>query len=507
MDFLKRVVKVEKSTRESLNLRRIFGPGSCGEIRALHASGFIEFADAASATRALSMKLDIPGVRVLDLASVHLVNQYRVINPSAFGEGDAMQSNAGAGRVQSDLGGTNRSERPRPDDVLPLPGTSSVPQIGLLQSLKSTNTPISQSSAPPPDPVETRPLLSDAALLPAIPSLILSHSFPSPLPSPATSSSVPPANPFPCIEDHILMRLCGENITLDLRCLAADPATVIELLKVTASERGNWLIVGAYYRRTGNPVGAIAVVTAMLEALKQFNIPEHELKPAFLLLSGCETDLGKLARSNSDPDKVSEHYSNAQQWLQKVYGASTPPLPPPALSADDSKRPRANTPPRAPASLRSRIDTTDAPSAPRSHPTSPNHRMMEREIQSLRDRHQNNANLISDMRVSKRKLEETVEIERDVRRRLQHELDEVKKQREEARRMEVLALAQMKREVDLRRRAEDQADDERELRKRAEDSAEWAILQRTAPYVGMPHVVPMAAPDAFSAFDQHRISF
>jgi hypothetical protein len=61
------------------------------------------------------------------------------------------------------------------------------------------------------------------------------------------------------------MRLCGENITLDLPSLAGNPATVIELLKVTLSERGNWLIVAAYYRRTGNPAAAVLVVTAMLE--------------------------------------------------------------------------------------------------------------------------------------------------------------------------------------------------------------------------------------------------
>ncbi|KAJ7188109.1 hypothetical protein C8R46DRAFT_9944 [Mycena filopes] len=343
---------------------------------------------------------------------------------------------------------------------------------------------------PSVDIVESRPPFSNAALLPATPS---PHSpFMAPLPLLATSSS-PPANPFPCIENHILMRLCGENITLDLRSLAGDPATVIELLKLTASERGNWLIVGAYFRRTGNPAGAVAVTTAMLEALKQFNIPENELKPAFLLLSGCYTD---LARSDSDPDKVSHYNNQAQQWLQKVYGPSTPPLAPP--NVDDPKRPKATTPPRAPASLRSRIDTTSAPSAPRLHPTSPNHRMMEREIQSLRDRHAN----------MKRKLEETVEIERVSRRRLQRELDDVSKQRDEARRMESLALAQMRKEVDSRRRAEDRADDERELRKRAEDSAELAILQRAIPYVGLPRM-PMAAaaPDAFSAFDQHRISF
>ncbi|KAJ6594026.1 hypothetical protein B0H19DRAFT_1093406 [Mycena capillaripes] len=207
-----------------------------------------------------------------------------------------------------------------------------------------------------------------------------------------------------------------------------------------------------------------------------------------------------------DTDKVSEHYSNAEKWLQKVYGASIPPLTADSPSADDSKRPRATTPPRAPASLRSRIDVR-APSAPRSHPPSPS-RMLEREIQSLHDRHSHNTNVIADMRASKRKLEDTVDIERDVRRRLQRELDEVVKERDKARRLETLAMAQMKREVDSRRRAEDMAEEERALRKRAEDSAEFAMLHRTAAYMGVPRITPMAA-ESFSTFDphHHRISF
>ncbi|KAJ7703071.1 hypothetical protein B0H17DRAFT_1041496 [Mycena rosella] len=455
MDSLTRVVKVANSTpSEPLNLRRIFG--SCGEIRALHASGFIEFEDAASAER--SLKLDIAGVRVLAVASQpRLVDQYRVVNPPAFAE-DAhdMQSNAAA-------------------------GTGRASETGLfLQPLKSSGTPISHPSGSQPTKRNIPSNCPPPAFMPT--------SFPAPPP--------PAANPFPCIENRILMRLCGENITLDLRSLACEPTTVIELLKATASERGNWLIVGAFYRRTGNPGGAKAVITAMLEALKQFNIPETDLKPAFLLLSGCETDLGKIARSKGDPEKVSEHYSNAQKWLHKVYGAVLPPPGPETPAVDDSKR---ASPPRAPASLRSRIDTS-TPSAPRSYPPSPNQRMLEREIQSLRDRHTHNTNVISDMRSSKRKLEDTVEIERDVRRRLQRELDEVAKERDNARRMETLALDQMKRE--------------RELRKRAETSADFAMLQRTA-YIGVPRMTPMAAPidqrspDSFSAFDSrpHRISF
>ncbi|KAJ6500017.1 hypothetical protein C8R47DRAFT_275833 [Mycena vitilis] len=465
MDSLKRVIKVGKSTPESLNLRRIFGP--CGEIRALHASGFIEFADAASAKRAIALKLDLAGVNVLEVASQpRLVDQYRVVNPSAFAEGDDMQSNAGTGL--------------------------------LLHALKSSFTPVSHRSGPQADSVEIQPTCSNVPLLPPAPSVAF--------PSSSVSSSSPAATPSPCIDNCIIMRLCGENITLDLRSVGGNPATIIELLKATSSERANWLIVGAYYRRTGNPVGARAVVTAMFEAMKQFNIPENDLKPAFLLLSGCETDLGKVARLKGDTDKASEHYSNAQKWLHMVYGASAPPLSSDTPSADDSKRIKATTPPRAPASLRSRIDTS-APSAPRSHPPSPNHRILEREIQSLRDRHTNNANVIADMRASKRKLEDVVDIERVARRRLERELDDVMKERDNARRLETLALAQMKREVDSRRRAEDMAEGERALRKRAEASADFALSHRTPSY-GMPRMLPMTASESFSAFEpHHRISF
>ncbi|KAJ7497420.1 hypothetical protein FB451DRAFT_231744 [Mycena latifolia] len=512
MDSLTRVVKVANSSpSESLNLRRIFG--SCGEIRALHASGFIEFVDAASAGRALSLALNIPGVRILDVSSQpRLVDQYRVVNPSAFAEAHDMQSNAAAGTsrssgVRNDLGGRTRfplgtQNIGRPDNVLHSLDSSYVPETGLfLQTLKSSDTPISSSSGPQVDPND-RNNPSNATSVPP--------SFPA-APPPSTSSVSPAVNPFPCIDNLIRLRLCGENITLDLRSLAGDPAAVIELLKATASERGNWLIVGAYYRRTGNYGGAKAVVTAMLQALKQFNIPEADLKPAFLLLSGCETDLGKIARAKGDPGKAAEHYNNAQKWLHKVYGASPPPAGPESSNVNDSKR---TSPPRAPASLRSRIDTS-APSAPRPRsypPPSPNHRMLERELQSLRDRHTHNTNVISDIRSAKRKLEDTVEMERAVRRRMQRELDEITKERDNARRMETLALDQMKREMDVRRRAETRAEEERELRKHAASSVEYPMLHRPT---YMPRMTPMAppldrrSPETFSAFDSHphRISF
>ena len=61
------------------------------------------------------------------------------------------------------------------------------------------------------------------------------------------------------------MSLFGEPITYDLEQLESDPTVIIKLLKVTASERGNWMTVGGQYRRNGNPAAALAVVTEMVE--------------------------------------------------------------------------------------------------------------------------------------------------------------------------------------------------------------------------------------------------
>ena len=39
------------------------------------------------------------------------------------------------------------------------------------------------------------------------------------------------------------------------------------------------------------------------------------MKPAYLMLSGCETDLARDEKENS-----STHNTNSRTWLQKVYG-------------------------------------------------------------------------------------------------------------------------------------------------------------------------------------------
>ena len=50
-------------------------------------------------------------------------------------------------------------------------------------------------------------------------------------------------------------------------------------------------------------------------------VARKALKPVYLMLSGCETDMAKMAQaSNSDQSVVSEYETAAKAWLQKVFG-------------------------------------------------------------------------------------------------------------------------------------------------------------------------------------------
>ncbi|KAK7472752.1 hypothetical protein VKT23_000862 [Stygiomarasmius scandens] len=223
------------------------------------------------------------------------------------------------------------------------------------------------------------------------------------------------------LSSRITLSFSGETFVYDLRSLQADPHEIIELLRTSASERGNWMTVAAHYRRSGNASASISILTELLKVMAQHHVPEQDLKPVFLLLSGCESDLGKHKDANSD------HYRNAQKWLQKVYGrAPVPPTPVPVSIA-----PRASPP--------SRPDSTS----------------LERQVQSLRDRLNNHVTLLSESQSSKRKLEDDFNLERDVRRKLERQVDDLRKEREQARDMESYALEQLRREVESRRRAED----------------------------------------------------
>jgi len=75
-----------------------------------------------------------------------------------------------------------------------------------------------------------------------------------------------PETRFPLTCDtKIYLNLFGEVISCDVKTLDRDPAAIIELLRITQSERANYMIVGAFYRRSSLPLSAKAVIESMLE--------------------------------------------------------------------------------------------------------------------------------------------------------------------------------------------------------------------------------------------------
>ncbi|KAG6886175.1 hypothetical protein C0993_000693 [Termitomyces sp. T159_Od127] len=175
--------------------------------------------------------------------------------------------------------------------------------------------------------------------------------------------------------------------------------------------------------------------------------PESDLKPAYLLLSGCETDMAKRAKS-ARPSDAEGHYKRSQRLLQKVYGTFETPEP-------SQKSPRASVS----RSLHPRLELERLPKEGSSLTE-----RLERELRSLRkERNEQNA-LLAELRSAKRKLEADLGYECRGRRRLLKDFDDLQKELAAAQKVEDNALSQVKREVDARRKAEEAARNEKEMR-------------------------------------------
>lgn len=195
-------------------------------------------------------------------------------------------------------------------------------------------------------------------------------------------------------------------------------------------------------------------------AMTEHGIPEGDLKPAFLFLSSCETDLARQARMAQTTVEAAEHYENARTWLQKVYGTGKSPVASQTANTVESVVPSLPLQPSM--ATTQAIDYGDnvKPGNKSSQITAgalAQQRVLEREIQSLRDRQLQQSSLLSETRVAKRKLEDDFDDERDLRYRLQRCLDDTRKELDMARKMEMYALDRVKREVEARRKAEDVA--------------------------------------------------
>ncbi|KAH9048376.1 hypothetical protein EDB84DRAFT_1434380 [Lactarius hengduanensis] len=151
---------------------------------------------------------------------------------------------------------------------------------------------------------------------------------PLPIPSPPTHSGqlnsiIPPG--LPPIQSLLGMTLCGQRITFDLEGLDVNPRPIIELLRATSSDRDKWMIVGAFYRRKGNTHAALTVVATMVKVLSDLRLKACELRPAFLMLSSCHTELWRRTRAQdgSETEASIAHLDKSRRWLQLVYGRLT----------------------------------------------------------------------------------------------------------------------------------------------------------------------------------------
>jgi hypothetical protein len=192
-------------------------------------------------------------------------------------------------------------------------------------------------------------------------------------------------------------------------------------------------------------------------AMSRHGISDGDLKPAFLFLSGCETDLARQARATQTTVEAAEHYKNAQTWLQKVYGSEHPAT---LQAVGAVERIGSSLPPQPKATAQ----VIDCGAGQTATGVLGQHKILEREIQCLQDRQRQQSYLLSETRVAKRKLEDDLDCERDLRYRLQRRLDDTRKELEMARKMETYALDQVRREVEARRKAEDMARAEKNQR-------------------------------------------
>ncbi|CAA7259075.1 unnamed protein product [Cyclocybe aegerita] len=491
MDDFRTVIKVENNTSASYNLHRIVGEtpevyplDPSAETPAQHS--FLKFSSTIFANNALNLKWEIPGLQVLPIHEQPcLIEQYRRANPAMAltGEDDlptnTLSSQQEEQRICHEIPSVTELDR---DFKFPVARSRKNHRSNTISKRCSTSMMgageyyVQEQEAHGfnaiPQPfdfsgyamqnwdVGPQAMISLKALegwdmdrLDEHPSseLFVCGASTSVTASagPLTSLRIASAESKPVVatfsmscESRISMELCGETILYDLKDLESNPRVIIELLKVTKSERGNYMLVGAFYRRTGNPQAAKTVINAMIEEFTLQGVGASDFKPAYLLLSGCETDLAKIAKTEGkDTQTVSGHCKAAKSWLQKVFGIADPS--------------------RTEAETKENLDHSNPLYAKELNGTSDKSadykdiQELERKIQSLRDRNFNQGRQIAQLQSQKRKLEDDYLHERDLRRKYQRKLDEAERDRDTARKMEKHALNQVTREVAARRQAEE----------------------------------------------------
>ncbi|KAI0633328.1 hypothetical protein C8Q77DRAFT_1057513 [Trametes polyzona] len=254
------------------------------------------------------------------------------------------------------------------------------------------------------------------------------------------------------------------------------------------------MIIGARYREEGKTRAALAVVSAMIEVMVGYGLDALQLKPAILMQSSCHMDIARQLRAQAGAETIESkfHLAAACEGFRKIYGAFTLPHTPvhqePTVSAPHVSQSHVIghcEEEVAYGRLPSTPEASSSSSVPVQPPTlTPRYsqvKILEREVQSLRDRQADQAALLSRIQASKRRLEDDLEAERSVRRKLERQLERAESNAVDAQKCEKSALDQCREEVKTRRRAEERAEEMRleaagvraELEPRIAEYGEW----------------------------------
>jgi hypothetical protein len=194
--------------------------------------------------------------------------------------------------------------------------------------------------------------------------------------------------------------------------------------------------------------------------MKKAGTPEDDLKPAFLFLSGCHTDLarrasvtvptpgaGSLTSTSTALASSIDHAAESKRLLQKAYGSQRPEaperarqLPPPAITTRAQENPNPNPNPKGGNKRGRQAAVGSDPGQVQ---------ILQREVQSLRDR---NEHLTRQLRKAERASDDVqgeLSNERAARRRAEGAADAARREVQAVRRD--LRVAEEARDDALRR--------------------------------------------------------
>jgi hypothetical protein len=233
--------------------------------------------------------------------------------------------------------------------------------------------------------------------------------------------------------------------------------------------------------------------------MRAAKVQDADLKPAFLFLSGCHTELARVSTVTDDAKAAKEHHDESRRLLQKVYGTGGRP------SADaDRPVPSASgtfaSASSSPATARTPTGTTsDGPPPKRARAGtdaggsgSSALAAAERETQALRAKYEHATRKLGraeqdlirkDSELAR--LEKDLSAERAARRRAQDAVDAAGKDISAAQRAARSAEERAQREAEARRRVEAERNEERARREALEARASAAPAPANANMQGL----------------------